>query len=45
MARILFGAPGDFAHRHPRLMLSAVIVLVLLSQWLVDVATAALVTP
>lgn len=38
IARLLFGAPGDFSARHPRLMLAAVIVLVLLSQWLVDLA-------
>ena len=38
IARFLFGAPGDWCSRHPRLMIGAVIVLVLLSQWLVDLA-------
>jgi hypothetical protein len=45
MTRILFGMPGDFAHRHPNLMIGAVCLLVLLSQWLVDVATSAMVPP
>ena len=36
IAKLLFGAPSGFSARHPRLMLAAVIVLVLLSQWLVD---------
>jgi len=45
VTRILFGVPGDFCSRHPRLMLGAVIALVALSQWLVDVATSALVAP
>jgi hypothetical protein len=45
IARLLFGVPGDWSHRHPRLMLGAVCALVLLSQWLVDAATAAMVAP
>lgn len=38
IARLLFGVPGDWTSRHPRVMLGAVILLVLLSQWLVDLA-------
>ncbi len=38
MARILFGTPGCWTSRHPRLMICAVCLLVLLSQWLVDLA-------
>lgn len=45
MARILFGTPGDLCSRHPRLMIGAVCILVLMSQWLVDVATSILVAP
>lgn len=45
IARLLFGVPGDFSSRHPRLMLAAVIVLVLLSQWLVDLAVPPLEMP
>jgi len=41
MTRILFGAPSDFSNRHPRLMLAFVVVLVALSQWMVDLATGA----
>lgn len=44
MTRLLFGVPGDFAHRHPRLMIGAVCLLVMLAQWLVDLALPA-VTP
>lgn len=38
MTTILFGAPGCWSSRHHRLMLSAVCMLVLLAQWLVDLA-------
>lgn len=43
--RLLFGAPGDFCSRHPRLMIGAVCLLVLLAQWLVDLAIPPLVAP
>ncbi|MRW82944.1 hypothetical protein GJ698_02415 [Pseudoduganella sp. FT26W] len=41
MARILFGTPGDWCSRHPRVMLSAVSLLTALSQWLVDLVLPA----
>jgi hypothetical protein len=45
MARILFGKPGDWCSRHPRVMLGAVCLLVLLAQWLVDLAIPPVVMP
>lgn len=45
IARILFGEPGDWCSRHPRLMLGAAFVLISLSQWLVDLITAQMVMP
>jgi hypothetical protein len=45
MSRLLFGAPSGFSARHPRLMLGAVIVLVLLAQWLVDLVLPEVVQP
>ena len=45
IARILFGTPGDWCSRHPRLMIGAVCALVLLSQWLVDLALPPAVLP
>lgn len=44
MIRILFGQPGDFASRHPRAMLAAVIALVLSAEWIAD-TVAQLVAP
>ena len=44
MTRLLFGQHGDFASRHPRAMLFAVITLVLSAEWLADLA-ASLVSP
>lgn len=38
IARLLFGVPGGWCSRHPRVMIGAVCLLVLLSQWLVDLA-------
>jgi len=40
VSRLLFGAPGDWTSRHPRVMISAVIALVLMAEWLADVAAA-----
>lgn len=40
MTRFLFGCPGDFASRHPRSMLAAVIALVLSADWLADLAAS-----
>jgi hypothetical protein len=45
IARILFGEPSDWSHRHPRLMICIVVVLILLSQWLVDLAIPPLELP
>lgn len=45
IARILFGLPSDWSHRHPRLMICAVVLLVLMSQWLVDLAVPPVVMP
>lgn len=45
MSRLLVNVPSRWTSRHPRLMLGAVVVLVGLSQWLVDFATNALVSP
>jgi hypothetical protein len=45
MARILFGTPGDWCGRHPRVMLGAVLLLTVLSQWLVDLVLPPVVMP
>lgn len=45
MARILFGTPGDWCSRHPRVMLGAVLLLTVLSQWLVDLVLPPVVMP
>ena len=45
IARLLFGVPGDWTSSHPRVMLGAVILLVLLAQWLVDLAIPAVGMP
>ena len=45
IARLLFGTPGGWCSRHPCLMICAVCALVLLSQWLVDLALPPVVLP
>ncbi|MYN42692.1 hypothetical protein GTP55_25440 [Duganella sp. FT109W] len=45
MARFLFGTPGDWCSRHPRVMLGAVLLLTVLSQWLVDLVLPPVVMP
>lgn len=45
MTRFLFGSPGDWCGRHPRLMLAAVLLLTATSQWLVDLVLPAVVMP
>jgi hypothetical protein len=45
MTKILFGVPGDWCSRHPRLMLGATLLLVALSQWLVDLVIPPMVMP
>lgn len=45
MTRILFGKPGDWCSRHPRVMLGAVLLLTVLSQWLVDFVLPPVVMP
>lgn len=45
MTRILFGTPGDWCSRHPRVMLGAVLLLTVMSQWLVDLVLPPVVMP
>lgn len=43
--RLLFGTPGDWCSRHPRLMIGAVCLLVLMAQYLVDLLIPPMVMP